>query len=273
MRRPLLLAAAAALLCGGCATAAPEKDEKPATAPSASLSSASPSADPAAAVRAAVTAVGGQTARTEQKVEIEGEGDTYVLTVTGGFDFAKDRGRLAVDFPGGAISHTDEVFADGKIYVSEGAGLDEGSWGVIPREEAEAHYLLRAPLNDPEHVLGQISEMRQVRREGEETVRGVRTVHYRGVLDHETLTLRMAEDVREKTREARDLLGSDLPVYADAWVDDRGRLVRTRTALDVPGVGVTVTMDLSDFGKPVRTTVPRPEDALPVSGFSGVLLG
>lgn len=271
MRRPLLITVAAALLCAGCSTAdAGNRDKPGAASPSPSSTSSS---DPRSAVRAAVAALRKESTGFRQEVELEGEGKTYGLTVTGDFDFAADKGHLTVDFPGGAIDHSDQVFADGKIYISGAEGVEEDAWGVMPRDKAEAHYLLRAPLNDPEHVLVQIASMREISREGEENVHGVRAVHYRGILDHRTVTLRMDKDVRTKMDQARDMLGSDLPVFADAWVDSRGRLVQTRTSVNMPGAQATLTMALSDIGEPVRVTVPRASDTVPVTEVGGILNG
>lgn len=268
MRRPLVLVAAAALLCAGCSsTDAGDHDKAAAASPSSTSSSG-----PRSAVRAAVAALREDSAGFRQEIELEGEGQVYGLTVTGGFDFAADRGHLAVDLPGGAIDHSDQVFADGKIYISGVQGVGK-AWGVLPRVKAQAHYLLRAPLNDPEHVLQQIAAMREVSREGEEQVHGVRAVRYRGILDHRTVTLRMAPDVRTKTDQARDILGSDLPVFADAWVDDRGRLVQTRMSANLSGAKVTLTMALSDIGEPVHVTVPKAADTIPVNEVSGILNG
>ncbi|KUM83882.1 MULTISPECIES: LolA-like protein [Streptomyces] len=270
MRRSLVLTAVAALLCAGCSTAdAGSGDKSAATSPSSSASSS----DARSAVRGAVAALREDSAVFRQEIELEGEGQVYGLTVTGGFDFAADRGHLAVDFPEGAIDHTDQVFADGKIYISGGQEIGEGNWGVVPRDKAQAHYLLRAPLNDPEHVLQQIAAMRKVSRQGEENVKGVRTVRYRGILDHRTVTLRMTPDVRTKTNQAREALGGDLPVFADAWVDGRGRLVQTRMSLNMSGARVTLTMALSDIGEPVRVTVPRAADSIPVTKVGGILNG
>lgn len=265
MRRLLCLTAAAVLLCVGCSGRGGEDDGKPAVA--------SPAVEHGAAVRAAVAELGKGTARFHQEIVLEGDGEEYPMTVSGDFDFAGDRGNVAVDLPGGAISHVDEVFSDGHVYVSGLNGVGEDMWALVSRDAAEAHYVLRAPVNDPEHVLRQISQMRKVRREGEETVDGVRAVHYRGMLDHDTLTLRMAEDTRKKTDDARDLLGSDIPVFADAWVDDRGRLVRTRMEFGLAGARVTVTTVLSDLGEPVRVTVPAAEETVMATEITGVLMG
>ncbi|MFD5338062.1 LolA-like protein [Streptomyces hawaiiensis] len=272
MRRPLVLAAAAAtLLCAGCSTTDAGNRDK--SAAGSSSSSSSPSSGSGSAVRAAVAALREDRAGFRQKFELEGEGQVYVLTITGGFDFAADKGHLAVDLPGGAIDHSDQIFADSKIYISGVQGIGEDTWGVMSRGQAKAHYLLRAPLNDPEHVLQQIAAMRKISREGEENIQGVRAVRYRGILDHRTVTLRMAPDVRTKMNQARDTLGSDLPVFADAWVDGQGRLVQIRMSVNMSGARVTLTMALSDIGEPVRVTVPRAADTVPVTEVGGILNG
>ncbi|MET7595710.1 MULTISPECIES: hypothetical protein [unclassified Streptomyces] len=263
MRRSLM-PVAVVLVCAGCSSAGADNGHGGAPAASA--------AEHRTAVRSAVTAVGTGTARIDEEIKISDGKTEYVLTVGGGFDLANDRGKLAVDFPGGAISHSDEVFADGRIYVSQSA-TEEGTWGVMPRGQAEAHYLLRAPLNDPEHFLGQISAMRKVSKEGTESVQGERATHYRGILDHDALTKRMAEDVRKKTDQARDMLGSDLPAFADAWVDGGGRLVQARTTVHMSGADVSVTMRLSGFGEPVRVKVPKAGDTFPMRSATGVLNG
>ncbi|MEU6548514.1 hypothetical protein [Streptomyces sp. NPDC046859] len=272
MRRPLtplvLTAPAAALLCVGCS--ATDTGSRDAETASPSTKAAS---DGRSAVQDAVAALREDSAGFRQKIELQGEGQVYRLTITGGFDFAADRGHLAVDFPGGGIDHSEQVFAEGKIYIRDPQGTGEDTWGVMPRDKAQAHYLLRAPLNDPEHVLQQIAAMRKISQEGEENVEGVRALRYRGILDYRTVTLRTHPDVRTKMDQARDILGGDLPVFADAWVDGKGNLVQTRTSVNMSGAQVTVTTVLSGIGEPVRVKVPRPADTTPISEATGVLNG
>ncbi|MGR8008664.1 hypothetical protein [Streptomyces hypolithicus] len=113
---------------------------------------------------------------------------TYTMDITGSFDLAGDKGHLAVDL---GAAHIDEIFANGNAYVKGVQGVGDG-WGSIRRDKAEAHYVLRAPLNDPEHVLQQVAAMRQITKIGQEQVDGVPAAHYRGTIDYTTLTLRMA---------------------------------------------------------------------------------
>ncbi|MFG2606433.1 hypothetical protein ACGFT2_23205 [Streptomyces sp. NPDC048514] len=254
--------AAAALLCAGCAAGGGAKPAAATHRP-----------DHGSAVRAALAGAARTSARLNERVEITGGSETFAVTVTGRFDFGRDRGSLAVDFPQGGIAHVEETFADGKVYLLGAGGVDPGTWGTTARDKAEAHYVLRAPLNDPEHVLRQSSAMKRVSRVGEESVHGVRAVHYRGMLDHKALTLRLAKDVREKMDQARDLVGDDLPAFADVWLDGRGRLVQTRMTLGLSEARVEVTTAFSNIGEPVRVTVPHTEDTVPVSSVSGVLTG
>ncbi|MFD3474382.1 hypothetical protein [Streptomyces sp. NPDC058695] len=270
MRAPLPFTAAlvtAAALCAGCASHDDAGDG------SAAKSTAAKTA-PADAVRAAVKATRATSAHTRQNVKIsDGQGQTYRIDITGGFDLDADRGALSVRMPGGPTGRIDEVFADDTVYVRGTGDLAMDGWGSTSRSTAKAHAMLRAPLNDPEYVLEQISAMRQVTESGTETLDKVPATHYRGTLGHSALTLRTTSKIRDKADEARDYLGSDLPVFADAWIDGKGRIVRARTDLNLGGVRMTVTLSLSQHGKPVRVAVPDAGQTSPVPEFDGPMLG
>jgi len=49
----------------------------------------------------------------------------------------------------------------------------------MPRTKAESHYALRAPVNDPEYLLQQISRVHNASDVGTKTVGGVRMTLYR----------------------------------------------------------------------------------------------
>jgi hypothetical protein len=265
MRLPPILVGIAMLLCAGCSGASGDDATDPAGSASA------PSADHGPAIRAAVAATGKSTARIDEQIELRDGATTYKISVTGSFDLAKDKGRLSVDFPGGGISHLDEIFAGDTVYLRGVQGFED-QWGAMARDKAEAHYALRAPLNDPEHVLRQVAAMRKASKVGMEEVNGAPAVHYRGMLDHATLTLRMAPKARAIAEKMRDALGSEIPVFADAWVDASGRLVRARLSL-TSMTSVTATVTLSDLGKPVTADAPAPGDVIPLSSATGVLPG
>ncbi|MFF8615824.1 hypothetical protein [Streptomyces sp. NPDC015350] len=278
MQRPLVpLVVAAALLCAGCSGGSePGSGAARAAGKDAKDSRADAPADHGATVRAAVAATERSSARIDERIEI-GDGTTnYVISVKGDFDWAGDKGRLAVDLrnpavPGKTSPRMDEIFAGDTVYFGGFAEM-AGSWGSIRRDEAEAHYALRAPMNDPEHVLRQVAQMRRLSKVGEETVNGVRAVHYRGTLTEKTVTLRMAKDMKAKIATIRKQIGG-LTVYADAWIDRNGRIVRTRLDLPLAAAGVKATMDLTDHGKPVRAKAPAPDEVVPMPQVGGPLPG
>ncbi|MFF3123617.1 hypothetical protein ACFVRD_14880 [Streptomyces sp. NPDC057908] len=263
MRRPLVpLAVAAALLCAGCSggsgsgSGSAQEAEK-----SAKTSGSGSEADHGAAVRAAVAATKKSSARIDERIEIGDGTAAYVISIKGDFDWAGARGRLGVALGNAATPRKtsprlEEIFDGDTVYFGGFAEM-EGSWGSIRRDKAEAHYALRAPMNDPEHVLRQVAQMRRASKVGEETVNGAPAVHYRGVLTHETVTLRMVKDMRAKVDTMREQIGG-LTVYADAWVDRSGRIVRTRLDWPMGAAGVKATMNLADHGKSVRVNAPDP---------------
>ncbi|WUH95280.1 hypothetical protein OG900_37400 [Streptomyces sp. NBC_00433] len=221
------------------------------------------------AVRSAVAASRKTSERITETIVITGNGSTYTLSVTGSFDMAADKGAITVRLPGGGIDHMDEVFDGPSVYL-RGLSNVRQKWVKTARGEALAHYLLRAPLNDPEFVLQQIAAMSQVSKGAPATIEGAATTHYSGMLGQAPLTLRIAPTIREDvTAMSGDLGGTD----ADVWIDPSGRVVRTRTFINLENTSVTVTMTLSDIGRPVTVAVPTAEVAAPATSISGILPG
>ncbi|MEW2488349.1 hypothetical protein [Streptomyces sp. NPDC048411] len=215
-------------------------------------------------------------ARIDEEIEIGDSTTSFMISIKGDFDWAGAKGRLGVALHNAAAPQKtsprmEEIFDGDTVYFGGFAEM-EGSWGSIRREKAEAHYALRAPMNDPEHVLRQVAQMRRTSKVGEETVNGMPTVHYRGLLTQETVTLRMAKDMRAKVDTVRERVGA-LAVYADAWVDRSGRVVRTRLDWPMGAAGVKATMNLTDHGKLVRVTAPDPGKVVPMPSLGGPLPG
>lgn len=275
---PVGICAAALLGTAGCSGGADDASAGGAKArPAAGDSSASMApVDPGKAVRDAVAATRGTSVRLDQEIELGDGTKTYRMSITGDFDLARDKGRIAVELPGsagGGDKRMDEIFVGDTVYLHGVVRGAEDSWGSFDRDKGEAHAMLRAPLNDPEHVLIQVAATKKVSDEGTAKMNGVPTTHYRGMLDHATATLRLEKSMREKADEGRELLGEDMPVFADAWVDDAGRVVRTRLTFDMGGTGVTTTTTFSDFGKPVKAAAPPAADTVPLTSVTGVLPG
>ncbi|MFF3460412.1 hypothetical protein ACFYXH_40255 [Streptomyces sp. NPDC002730] len=235
--------------------------------------SASPSADPGSAVRAAVGAAEKSTARIDEEIRLTNEGKDFTIAVKGIFDMKADKGRLTASLgqTGGPAERAvplDEVFSDGTIYFRmPGERNGDTGWRSTPRDKAEVHSLMRAPLNDPEHVLRQVAMANDVTEVGQEKVNGTSAVHYRGKLDRKALLLRMAQDRRAKLETPLEQLGDRLPAFADVWVSKGGQIVRIRLGCDFGDVKVTATVNLTDHGKPVAAPVP-PKDAQAVAADS-----
>jgi hypothetical protein len=273
MRRRFVVVLSLVLLATGCA-GPPDADSLV-----AADEAAKGTADAAARdqVRAAVARTVRTTARVETLIRMrQGTGAKakhYTLTITGDFDLGGDRGSLAVNLPGGAIDHIDEVFADGQVYVRGLVPEQPDVWGSVPREDARAHYLLRAPLNDPEYVFRQLAEARRYESLGERQVDGSSTTSYRVKFGVDTLLLGLDDDLRAKAEEIREGTHGGLDVRAQVWVDGQGRVVRHETIFGGTEVEVAETTTLSDFGKPVAVTAPPADTVAPLLEYSGVLPG
>lgn len=241
--------------------------------PAPTASAAASIAEHAGAVREAAAATGRTSARIGETVELSDGETTYNLTVAGDFDLAADRGRLDVDFPGGGISHIDEIFADGQVYVRGSAGVPAGSWAAMDRERTVAHALLRAPVNDPEHVLQQISTLTRVTRSGEEELNGVRTTRYGGILADDAVTLRLTPQVQSKVDTYRSMSAAGLQVPAEVWIDPEGRVAKVRMVLTMDPVRSVTTVTFTELGKAVKVTAPPAKNTAAVTELSGALVG
>lgn len=260
-----LLCAAALAGLVGCSGASDE--------PSAGVRKTSrvPEGDLAGTVRDAVAVTRRTSARLDQEITMSDGKETQLLFITGDFDMAGDRGRLTVEVPGGG-GHAEEVFFAGKVYLRAVEGT-AGPWSSFGRDNSAVHLPLRAPMNDPEHTLVQIGMARKVYYQGVEKVNGAPAKHYRGMLDHTAISLRIAESERDDIDGMRASSDEDIPVFADVWIDAEGRVVQTRTAFDFGFDGTTVTTVLSDFGKPVKVTAPLPADLATLTPPPHILTG
>lgn len=273
-RHLLALATSAVLLTAGCAGASDDGGERSAEKkPSAAAESSSSGTSPelAATVRAAVEATGRTSARLTHKSEVGDSTTMYTIAGSGDFDLANDRGNLTVDL---ATTRFEEVFADGKVYVRGTAGGRRGGWTATGRDQTEARYLLRPPANDPEFVLRQVSMVKEYGKVAEEDLNGVRTVHYRGLLPDEAVTLRMAKETLDKTATMRTAFGGRIPALADVWVDPQGRAVQARVGLEVKDLPKMVTtVGFTELGKTVQVTPPAGAETTPADGFGSPALG
>lgn len=231
-------------------------------------------------VKAAVDAATKSTARIDELIRVTAMGEDFTTTVKGAFDMKADNGRLRVSLaktgaPTDGAVPLDEIFHGTTVYLRmpEEANGDT-AWRSTSRDEAEAHALLRAPLNDPEHVLRQVAMAHDYTEVGKENANGNPAVHYAGKLDYKSLLLRLVKEKRDQVEASMVQLGDRLPATADVWVTKGGQITRIILACDLGGGKVTVTMNLTDHGKPLgAVSLPKDALAVPAASVGGALAG
>ncbi|MFI0739730.1 hypothetical protein ACH4PU_16840 [Streptomyces sp. NPDC021100] len=285
MRRSSVTLVGLIMLCTACGGGGSDGGEgteskgKPAANASPSRTTPAPTpADDGATVRAAAAATARTTARVDERIRV-GDGTTTAdFALRGAHDFAAGTGDLKVQLQsdGGRSVTLDEVFTGRTVYFRMPQEADgDSAWRSVRKDRAEAHYLFRAPMNDPAHVLRQVALLPSARKVGEEKVNGAPTTHYRAEPDLKTLTHRMVAAQRQQLASHWKDMQRLLPPRADVWIDRDGRVVRTRFGMPM-GVGseVSATLTLSDFGKPVQApAVPPSAHTVAPSAIGGPLTG
>ncbi|MEU8759703.1 hypothetical protein [Streptomyces sp. NPDC048659] len=256
MRRTLSAALVClALFTSGCAAkGAGGSDAGPAAAAPSVSAVATTEADHAAVVRKAVEGV--TTARTAYRWEVgQAGGKVYAVTGKGSHDFARRQGALVVSLE--EVARFEQVFTPERLYIRGSAGAESVGWTFVDRAGVKGQRLLKTPGNDPEFLLRQVVMAEGYQRVAVDDVDGVSAALYRGMLPHAALTLDMADAARKQVDQMRDMLGAPIPVTADAWIDERGRLVRVRLEMDLQGsVRSTTELTLTGLGEPVKVKVP-----------------
>ncbi|MGW6538524.1 hypothetical protein ACWGBV_20445 [Streptomyces sp. NPDC055051] len=216
-------------------------------------------------VRAAVAGLG--TARTAFRWQVGApDKSTYALTGEGRHDFARKRGTLEVGLEDAA--RFELVFTPKHLYMRGTTQKESVDWMSTKRAGIKAQRILKAPGNDPEYLVRQVAMGEKFERVGREDVAGTPTTHYRGALPHRALTLNMTEEAREKTDQLRDMLDGTIPATAEAWIDDRGRLVRIRLGMRIDGtIASETTLTFTEPGRPVEVVVPAHSVDLPSSAM------
>jgi hypothetical protein len=128
---------------------------------------------------------------------------------------------------------------------------------------------LSQPGQDPSQQLAYLRTVSDAKKVGTDTIRGVRTTHYHGLVKLDDYPKLLPKDQQAGARAAikrlEKLSGSNsYPV--DAWVGKDGLLRRMALTMnmDPTGSGQTLKMqmqeDLFDFGTPVDATPPSDDD-------------
>jgi hypothetical protein len=195
-------------------------------------------------------------------VDITNQAATMTFNMSGipgamtslGFDIVVAHGSLYMHLPPAAASHIPsgkswikiDMAALQKMSGGGFAGLSGGSMAAFDPAQQLAY--LKGVSKSVTHV-------------GSDTVRGTQTEHYHVVIDPKKAMDKASGSMKCGLGAASKLLGN-LTIPADLWIDDQGRLRRMEMHfnMDVPGtsksIGMTMRMDLFDFGAPVHVSAP-----------------
>lgn len=179
-------------------------------------------------------------------------GPPIAFDAAGDFDYRRRRGALRYDFEGaGGLRDVEVRFADSDIYMKvPGAGDWVHADLEVAREQvadyAEAAGRRGPPpslasiqeldFNDPSQVLARLGGADGAEELGEETIFGVATRKYRATIK------------------------GDQPFVATAWIDGSDLIRRLHVVAEQGPTPFNMTMDFSDFGKPVDVRPPDPAD-------------
>jgi hypothetical protein len=144
---------------------------------------------------------------------------------------------------------------------------------------------------DPSAYVGLFAGVFDVQIKGEQEIDGVATTRYAGTIDLtkvlENFGDVVGEDVDPKVRaqleaavEQFDTLGIEDRIPFEIWIDEAGLPRRQRITMDfgdlVPGeeaASMEMTVDFSDFGKPVHIELPPKSQVTDVTKLLGRLEG
>jgi hypothetical protein len=111
---------------------------------------------------------------------------------------------------------------------------------------------------DPVKSVRTLLEGSEVTVVGEETINGVKTVHYTSTVPVDTYLGQLDAELRDSVREelAR---GGVTEVVTDVWVDEQYQPRRVKLVM---GTMSDMTIDYTDYGKPVSIDAPPADETL-----------
>ena len=231
--------------------------------------------DPAQIVRAAASKTeAADSSRLAVTVDVHQGTRQGAVTAEGAFDYGTRRGRMSMDIPGlGAL----DAIADGSVlYMKFPAALAQRlpggkPWVKLDVEAAarqsgfDVSELSQVQQGDPTQALQYLrGASDDVRKVGEEDLRGAHTTHYTATLDLKKAASSLSGARRTAYDRAIAKLGrSRLP--ADVWIDDAGRARKLSFTQDA----ADVTLELYDFGVDVQAAPPPASDVVDLAELLG----
>jgi hypothetical protein len=271
MKKLLALAAVATLLaaCGGEDASLP------------------PLQNPRAALLDAMTAVyEAGTMHEEFEMTISAQGEE--LSFRGEADVDTERQRASMSMDLGMVGGSMDMIMDrGVIYLrSDVMPLADTEWVSFDAAKidpaAASQFGGFGGSMDPSAYAALFAGAVHVAERGTEEIDGVETTHYVGTIDLakaiEGFSETFRKDVDRKTAkqleaafgQLEDLGMGSIPF--EAWIDAAGLLRRERLSMDfgglIPGAedaAMEMTVDFSDFGKPIDIELPKPSQVTDVT--------
>lgn len=231
--------------------------------------------DPAQIVRAAASKTeAADSSRLAVTVDVRQGAQQGAVTAEGAFDYRTRRGRMSMDIPGfGAI----DAIADGSVlYMKFPAALAQQlpggkPWVKLDVEAAarqsgfDLSELSQVQQGDPTQALQYLrGASDEVKKIGEEDLRGAHTTHYTATLDLKKAASSLSGARRAAYDKAIAKLGTaSLP--ADVWIDDAGRARKLSFTQDA----AEVTLELYGFGVEVDAAPPPASDVVDLAELLG----
>jgi hypothetical protein len=242
---------------------------------SSSKSGAAVFSNPAEAIHSAsARATDAKTASFTMKLDVDGGGEKFAISIDGAMDFVNKRAKFHMSGNGDSF---DAIVIDGVMYIRHG---NEKTWTKADASEAldSASGPLDTDFTDPTKALDYLKSISgDVENRGTEQIRGVDTAHYRFSVD----LLKAAGNsiAAEQGMDAAALLKAMLgttEVPFDVWLDGQGRPARLDFALSFdlswlaeafggkdsksndapPKFTLTMGMEFFDWGKAIDIQAP-----------------
>lgn len=245
--------------------------------------------DPRDAVLNAMRAVyEAGTLHEELEMSIGAAGESF--SFSGEADIDNEHKRVDMTMDLGMLGGEMQILMDGGVvYMRSPAFQDVGTaWVSMDPSKMDPAAAAQfggfgTGTTDPSTYIGLFAGVFDVKASGEQEVGGVPTTHYVGTIDLKKVLAGFSdvvgEDVDAATREQLEMvveqfgsLGIDEKIPFEIWIDEEGLPRRQRITMDfgklVPGAEeakMEMTVDFSDFGKPVDIEVPRPSEVTDIT--------
>lgn len=192
---------------------------------------------------------------------ISGLGQTASFEQTGAYDLERRLGRFTMDLSRVGFGDAVEmVVTPTLLYMEVPSSLPV----EIPPGKRWMRFEVPRRFNpltpsDPARYFDLLAGLASdVTEKGKATVRGVSTTEYGIVVEIDEVVALAPESQRDSVREAYSSLGETIPMRV--WLGDDGLVYRVRFAVDIPTGSVTLSMEMFDYGEPVRIEEPPAEE-------------